>query len=186
MWAKLDMRILQRLALKFKGHYIVKPYWNQRLPYYLNLLPNIPPTLILSRPRRSENERKMKVKLLETNVYPRFCSDIQSRYASILSPVVAVLWWSWSNCFAGGQEMSSKSQTRRAIPRQGRDSTSRLNRAIWCLPFTQMMIFSGRGWFPSKTSRMNSRRNKRRQVSTAHCGRPVEWRAQPWSFDWKR
>ena len=84
------MRILQRLALKFKGHYS-KTLLKSEIAHYLNLLPNIPPTLILSCPRRSENERKMKVKLLETNAYPRFCSDIQSRYASILSLVVAVL-----------------------------------------------------------------------------------------------
>ena len=76
--------------IKFKRHYS-KTLLKSEIAYYLNLLPNIPPTLSLSRPRRSENERKMKVKLLETNVYPRFCSDIQSRYASILSLVVAVL-----------------------------------------------------------------------------------------------
>ena len=102
------------------------------------------------------------------------------------------LWWLpycdgvGVTVFASGQEMSSKSRTRRAIPRQGRDSTSRLNRAIWCLPFTQMVIVSGTGWFPSKMSRMNSCRKERRQVSTAHCSRPVEWRAQPWSCEWYR
>ena len=29
-----------------------------KITYYLNLLPNIPPTLSLSRPRRSENETR--------------------------------------------------------------------------------------------------------------------------------
>ena len=43
--------------IKFKRHYS-KTLLKSKITYYLNLLPNIPPTLSLSHPRQSENEKR--------------------------------------------------------------------------------------------------------------------------------